>query len=139
MTITLNTKNITTQEEALIHFIQTMDIEMINAYLDDDLTYQDFEKYVFISKLQIAFDKFRNCGDMKLFTYAGKCNSCNKGCKGFSFVGNISNNYMDVVIESTDGKIKDLYECADFKNDTAVFTKNKRIYINKFELNSDFL
>lgn len=37
-------KNITTQQEAIGHFIKTMDIEMINNILDDNLTYKDFEK-----------------------------------------------------------------------------------------------
>ncbi|MEJ7823722.1 MAG: hypothetical protein WKF85_15475 [Chitinophagaceae bacterium] len=138
MTTAIEKQNITTQEEAILHFIKTMDIEMINNFLDDNLTYQEFEKYMFISKLQNAFEQFRNFGDTKFITHAGECNTCNKGCKGISFIGNTTNNYMDIIVESAEGRIKDLYECADFKNENTTLTKNKRIYINKIELD-DFL
>ena len=122
------------QSEAIIHFIKTMDIEMIDSFLDNDRKYQEFEKYLFISKLQDAFEQFKNFGDTKFIAHAGECNSCNKGCKGFSFIGNMTNNYMDIIVESADGKIKDLYECANFKNENTALIKNKRIYIDKFEL-----
>ena len=119
------------QSEAIPHFIKTMDIEMINTFLDDNLTYQGFEKYIFISKLQDAFEEFKNFGNKKFITHIGECNSCNKGCKGFSFVGNMTNNYMDIIVESADGKIKDLYKCADFKNENSSLIKRNRIRINK--------
>ncbi len=137
MHTTAEPKNLATQERAIIHFITTMDIDMINTFLDDNLTYQDFEKCVFISKLQDTFDEFKKLGDTKFITHEGKCNSCNKGCKGFSFIGDVTNNYMDIIVEASDGKIKDLYECADFKNINPKLAKNERIYIHKFQLNDD--
>lgn len=43
---------ISNQTQAIQHFIEKMDIEMVDAFLDNNKTYQDFEKYLFISKLQ---------------------------------------------------------------------------------------
>lgn len=40
---------------------------MVDAFLDNDKTYQNFEKYLFISKLQQAFATFTDLGDTHLF------------------------------------------------------------------------
>ena len=37
------------QTQAIQHFIEKMDIEIIDAFLDNDKTYQDFEKKLPIS------------------------------------------------------------------------------------------
>ena len=34
---------ISNQTQAIQHFIEKMDIEMVDAFLDNDKTYQDFE------------------------------------------------------------------------------------------------
>lgn len=130
---------ISNQTDAIVHFIQTMDIEMINAFLDDSLTYQDFEKYLFVSKLQEAFEIFKSSGDTKLNCHHGVCEGCNEGCNGFSFIGNLSNDYLDMVVETADGKIKDLYECSSFRNTDTTLIKNERIYIDDtFAANDPF-
>ncbi len=49
---------ISNQTQAIQYFIKKMDIEMVDAFLDNDKTYQDFEKYLFISKLQQGFAMF---------------------------------------------------------------------------------
>ncbi len=118
-----------TQSKAIIHFIQKMDIEMIDAFLDDNLTYQNFEKCIFISKLQNVFDQFKNAGDTELIMHEGMCGDCNKGCKVYSFIGNVSNNYMDLFIQTDEGKITDMYECAACKNDKPVL-KKERVHIH---------
>lgn len=39
------------QYEAVIYFIAHLDIEIVSSFLDDEKTYQDFPKYLFVSKL----------------------------------------------------------------------------------------
>ena len=53
----LETK-INTQEEAIKFFIEKLDIEMIDAFLDDCKTYQDMQKRIFIAKLNRVFFLF---------------------------------------------------------------------------------
>lgn len=126
------------QTDAFIHFFKQMDIEMIDVLLDKDITYQNFEKPVFISKLQSAFDKFKDKGDTELFTIHGSCNSCNKCDTGLSFVGNNSGNYIDLIMQIKDNKIVDLFECTDFLNTDSSFKKKERIDIDKFEFNPNW-
>jgi hypothetical protein len=96
------------QTQAIQHFIEKMDIEMIDAFLDNDKTYQDFDKYLFISKLQQAFVKFADLGDTRLIAVDGRCNTCDKTKTGFTFIGNNSNSYMSIIFNTADSKINDL-------------------------------
>lgn len=112
----LEINKLKTQYDALIYFIRKLDIEMIDSLLDNNLTYQDFPKYLFVQKLGYAFDKFITMGDIQLYTYTGVCSSnlCSKGCKGIRFVGNKSGLFMDLIILETEGNVKDIYECHEF-------------------------
>ena len=125
---------ITDQATAIQHFFETMDIEMIEAFLDNDKTYQDWKKSKFINKLNIAFEQFRNVGDSKLTSYPGSCGICDKSKTGFTFIGNKSRNYMSVIFDVSEGKINDLYECSVFKCSQSDLSLNERIYIEEVKL-----
>jgi len=129
-------------EEAVMYFISQMDIEMINTILDEDRTYQDFEKWFFISKLQKAFDKFSEGGDTRLLIFRGHCNHCdcpNKGKSGYFFYGDKTKNYFNLIFELDDNEhVTDLYECEDFKGTTKPkFEIGNRVYIDE-SLNAPF-
>lgn len=111
------TSPLITQEDAVIHFIQQLDIDMINTLLDEGRTYQDMDKHIFVRKLSYAFDEFIDAGDAYLNCTSGKCDAvkCNFQCKGFSFTGNHSDKHMDLIIEKdNNGKVQDIYECRFF-------------------------
>ena len=129
-------KDIKTQSDAVLHFLQHLDIEMIDSVLEPNRTYQDFEKHIFIQKLGYALDTFIQSGDTYLNRYPGQCNSeiCNFKCKGFTFIGNNSGNYFDLIIDIKDGVVIDVYECTEFKTLDFSKSKHKRIKINKWEL-----
>src|SRR5690606_32666478 len=109
-------KYIRTQSDALLHFLQTMDIKMIDSFLEPNRTYQDFDKHIFIEKLGFAFDEFSQSGDTFLQHYPGLCNAvfCNYKSKGFTFIGNYSGNYFDLIIDIKKGVVQDIYECVTF-------------------------
>lgn len=125
-----------TQADAVIYFLQRIDIEMISDILDNNRTYQHFEKAIFIHKLGIAFDEFINEGDTFLNCHEGFCNNelCNYKCSGFTFIGNNSNNYMDLIFEIKEGIVHDIYECKNLKTIDVVNEKKRRIQINKLDV-----
>jgi hypothetical protein len=90
-----------TQVDAVLYFLQRLDIDMVSSVLEDNRTYQNFAKPLFIKKLEDAKDEFIEVGDTYLNRYNGSCNSksCNYKCKGYSFVGNNSANYFDLIID----------------------------------------
>ena len=54
---------------------------------------------------------------------------CNYKCKSYSFIGNHSGNYLDMIIEIKDGVVQDMYECSEFKMQVKYLKKNERIVL----------
>ncbi|MDZ4668372.1 MAG: hypothetical protein SGJ00_10865 [bacterium] len=125
--------NLKTQADAVLCFLQSLDIDMVSAVLEENRTYQDFEKHVFIQKLDYTLDEFIHAGDTYLNRYDGFCNAetCNYKCKGFTFIGNNSGHYFDLIIDIKDGVVLDIYECTLFKCLENGLSKNNRIEIDK--------
>jgi hypothetical protein len=121
-----------TQADAILYFLQRLDIEMIDMILDENRTYQDFEKSLFIKKLGYALDKFSQKGNTYLNRDEGYCNSesCNFKCKGFSFIGNKSGHYFDLIVDVKDGAVLDIYECNSFECSNNNEGKLYKIYID---------
>jgi hypothetical protein len=129
---TVNSKkyNIKDQASAIKYFIEQMDIEMIEAFLDVNKTYQDMQKDTFLSKLNNVFEFFKLSGDTYLASYQGKCNNCFKNKIGYTFIGNYSFNYISIIVDSENGNINDMFECSDFKNNDQYQFLNKKLYID---------
>lgn len=126
----------TTQAEAVIYYIQEMDMDMIDLILDNDRTYQHMPKSDFIEKLTNAMENFKQHKNDKLIGYAGFCDTekCVHHCKnGYSFIGNHSKHRMDIIFEVTNGNVQDLHECEEFKAiDKNIDVKEySRIYIDE--------
>jgi hypothetical protein len=114
--------------------MQRMDEDMLKLILEDCYTYQDYDKRTFLKKLSNAFDEFQRKGDTYLNVFEGKCNSAacsNLNCKGFSFVGNKTNHYMDLIIQTKESKVSDIYECYDFQNENKYLNMNSLFYCSK--------
>ena len=81
----------------------------------------------------MAHDILENlkAGDTFLQCHSGFCNSklCNYKCKGYSFIGNHSGNYLDMIFEIKDGVVQDMYECSEFKIQVKYLKKNERIVL----------
>jgi hypothetical protein len=119
------------QYEAVIYFMAHLDIEMVSSLLDDNKTYQDFPKYLFISKLIKVFEQFEKAGDRVLSLHKGGCAGCSKGCRGFTFLGK-QGHYMDILFLMEGNEIKDIYECSKFENDEEVANKLCSVDIEPF-------
>ena len=125
-------RQLKTQADAILYFLQKLDIEMVNSILEDNRTYQDFPKKKFIDKLDDAIDDFLKSGDTFLHAHSGYCNSekCNFKCKGYTFIGNKSNNYFDLIFDIKEGIVNDIYECTKFKCNEKGLNKNIQIEID---------
>ena len=107
-----------THYQAIVDFFSKMDIEMLDTFLDKE-QYQDMPKRKFLTLLSNAFEIMKKSGDTQLETYSGACNGCaeNKGCTGFSFVGNKTGNYLNMVVKSKNDRVVDIFECSSFKSE----------------------
>ena len=92
---------------SILKYMSEMDIEMLSLILDENKTYQDATKDVFLNKLKGAFETFKNEKDQKLNYYPGVCNSSectNTGCKGYTFVGDTSGASLDLIFDEKNGR-----------------------------------
>lgn len=138
-----------TKKDLILESFKTMNFDMLEILLDDNKTYQDATKEVFLDKVHIAFTKLKASGDNSLKSYKGFCNSdncTNKGCSGYSFIGNNSKNHIDLIFDEENDDVKDIYNCYQFK--TIDKSVDKEDFINieimedekaDFNPNIDFL
>ena len=125
-----------TNADAVFYFLEHMDSNMLNLILDKNLPYQDYDKKLFVKKLSYAFDEFLSRGNTHLNRFEGKCtsNTCtNVNCQGFSFVGNSTQDYMDLILEIKNNKVTDIFECSTFINSDTDILKKEKIYIDSLE------
>lgn len=137
--IVLNEKGkipLQTNADAVFYFLERLDSNMLNLILDENLTYQDYDKKVFVKKLSYAFDELLSRGNTYLNRFEGNCTSnvcTNIHCQGFSFVGNSSQDYMDLILEIKNNKVTDIFECSTFINSDTAILKKEKIYIDSLE------
>ena len=102
---------------AVMHFIQHMDIDILNEILLENREYHCSSKPYFIDKLDKAFQKFREAGDTFLIRYSSIYGNelDNKKHKIFTFIGNHSKNYFDLKIVIIGGVVQDIFQFTNLK------------------------
>ena len=116
-----------TQYGAVVYFIERMNIAKINELLDPH-QYSDKDKPHFIELLNSVFEEFKENGTKRLFSQNGVCKGCNFGCKGYSFISDLDKSHLDLVIEESNERVKDIYDCTNFAGSTTA--TGKRINID---------
>jgi hypothetical protein len=106
--------------ELIINAFEEMNISTLKILLEDNKTYQDATKEVFLEKVEELFLAHKNSGDDYLFSYPGKCAADNSRCDncgktGCRFVGNCSNHYFDFIFEIGRETVSDIYDCSRFE------------------------
>lgn len=112
----------------IIQAFSEMNISLLEVLLNDNRTYQNATKETFLEKMNVVFEQFKQSEDTALLPYDGKCNSdsCkNMGCTGFTFIGNNSNSFIDLVFDETENDFKDIYCCCNMKTRDPDVKKNK--------------
>ena len=101
-------------KDLILKYISEMDSEMLSMVLSDDKTYQEATKTVFLEKLEELFVEFKENGETLLTPYNGTCGSedcTNRGCTGYSFVGEASKESIDLIFDESEDIVKDIYNC----------------------------
>jgi len=108
---------------------------MVGDILDDNKTYHEFPKHVFIQKLGHAMNEFISSGDDFLLCHEGVCRGeCpNKGLTGFSFIGNQTRKFIDLIFEIKEGRVFDICECRCFKNYGGDVEKTQRVLVDRYK------
>ena len=106
------------KKETIVQAITAMDLVSLELILDENLTYQDATKEIFLNKLKEIFDEVKKSKDT-LQSHSGKCGSkdcSNHDKNGMLFCGRNSGKHFNLIIEEDDNEnVKDLYYCNVFK------------------------
>lgn len=121
------------QKDAVIHFISKFDLEMIDAILDEQYNYNDYGKDELLYNLKVVFRQYAEEGDDYLEVNKNSCDcslkdECNSAV---TFVGNNSRRFLDLIIETKNEQVVDIYECTSMKDDYSLITNRKRIFLDE--------
>ncbi len=109
------------KKKRIIAAIEHMDIGMLDLLLNEESTYQDARKEVFLNKLNKVFFNLKKDKDTSLVARIGVCKSTecpNTGCSGYAFVGNNSANYLSLVFKEEEDDYSDIFNCNVFNADS---------------------
>ncbi len=107
----------------IVKAISEMDLEQLEMLTENYLSKSKRED--FLKEIKSKFIKFKENNDTHLIAHIGSCNAyhCNIGASGYTFIGNNSKTYCDIIFENENGVCTDICKCHSFKVDD--------IFINK--------
>jgi len=118
-----------TKKETILKAITEMDINLLDIVLEDNISYMDVPKVLFLEKLEMEFQTLKKQGITNFDkVYKGTCNKCYKGCAGFTFLTK-NLDYLDLLFLEKDNEIVDIFRCSDLSN-TEEIKKEKGIYLS---------
>jgi hypothetical protein len=97
--------------DTIVYFIETMNSDRLDQYLSNDM-YGDKYSSELNLLLGGVFWKFKKGGDKRLTPYQGICNDTQR--EGFSFVGDKTGNYIDLLITIEKNIVSDIIDCDNF-------------------------
>lgn len=130
----MNTDNkIQSHKEAVIYFISRLDLEMLDAILDEQYNYNDYGKEELLYNLRIVFEQFEEGGDAFLEVHKSSCDCSlkNESHNAVTFIGNSSKRFLDLIVQCEKDKVVDVFECASMKNHDNSIQKGERIFLDE--------
>ena len=100
-------------KQKVIKSIKNFNINKLNDLLDDNKSYMDVSKALFLKALENKFKeaKEQHCYNFDEVSF-GICGSCNKGCEAITFLSK-SGFYLDLFIESKNNiDVDNIYICS---------------------------
>lgn len=119
-----------TEKQKLIEAFKSLDFEALQNLLDDNRSYMDVSKELFLSTLKVELGKYENLTSYENVV-EGTCNHCNKGCIAYKFK---AENFpsLPLYFEEKDEKVIDIYLCNSLKEDNPD-ENDWDIYFNFYE------
>ena len=104
------------KKKEIIKAFENLDADMLDILLNDNQSYMDVTKEMFVEELRQYFK--RNKSDYKsenyFKAYPGQCTKCNKGKTGYSFINSQNECYMSFLFEENEEDFTDIYKCSSF-------------------------
>lgn len=119
----MNRSQIKTHTDAIVYFFESFDIEMIDTLLVDGEQYCGLDKAAFLEKIDEIFKIFISAGNTRLVGFREVSNEHKKkfstfsdyynNSVGYSFVGNNSSHFLDLMFIEEKGVVKSVLDCGN--------------------------
>ena len=119
----MNRSQIKTHTDAIVYFFESFDIEMIDTLLVDGEQYCGLDKAAFLEKIDENFKIFISAGNTRLVGFREISNEQQKKFStfsdyynnsiGYSFVGNNSSHFLDLMFIEERGVVKSVLDCGN--------------------------
>ena len=112
--------------ELIVKAISEMDLEQLEILTENYLSQSKRED--FLKEIKSKFIKFKENNDTHLIAHSGSCNAyhCNIGASGYTFIGNNSKTYCDIIFENENGVCTDICLCSMFKVDDTFINRARQ-------------
>ena len=132
-------KSDASRNKLIVKAISEMDIELLETLVENQL--RNDKKKEFIEKIKLKFNKFIENNDTHLIAHSGSCNAyhCNIGASGYTFIGNNSKTYCDIIFENENGVCTDICKCNSFKVDDIFINKARKKELDSYNFTDEDL
>jgi hypothetical protein len=119
-------KSDSSRNELIVKAISEMDLEQLEILTENYLS--KYKREEFLKYIKSKFNKFTENNDTHLIARSGSCSGydCNIGSSGYTFIGNNSNTYCNIIFENENGICKDICKCHSFKVDDIFINKARK-------------
>lgn len=123
--------------DAFAHYFSKLDINGLEKVLSNQNNYDGITKQEYLELIKKHFVSLKNHGIHSLKSIPGVCDSCEKGCSGFTFLDEKDGFFMDFMVMVNDSEIINFMECYNLKNEVEIPNKLEQIFVKTFSLDTD--
>lgn len=117
-----------THLEVFNYFMSKRDFDMAADLLHNDITVQGKSKELFLQELRNCKSEFGVGSDLVIVTGPCTC-ATHEGLYGTSYIDMQSNVFLNLVIQTKDGEIRDISRCHSFKK-PVLYSSGRSIYFS---------
>ena len=133
-------KSDSSRNELIVKAISEMDLEQLEILTENYLS--KYKREEFLKYIKSKFNKFKENNDTHLIAHSGSCKASwchNKGAIGYTFIGNNSSTYCNIIFEQENGVCTDICKCNSFKVDDIFINKAREKELDSYRFTDEEL
>ena len=132
-------KSDSSRNELIVKAISEMDLEQLEIVTKNYLS--EYKREEFLKYIKSKFNEFKENNDTHLIAHSGSCSAsdCNIGVSGYTFIGNNSNTYCNIIFEQENGVCTDIFKCSSFKVDDIFINKDREKKLDSYNFTDEEL
>lgn len=132
-------KSDASRNKLIVKAITEMDLKQLEMVTKNYLS--EYKREEFLNYIKSKFNEFKENNDTQLIAHSGICSGsdCNIGVNGYTFIGNNSNTYCNIIFEQENGVCTDIFKCSSFKVDDIFINKAREKKLDSYNFTDEEL